>query len=485
MASTAGAVVDGQEAAALQQTPETPNLDVLSSTRGQPRSGGRFFLESNAKLFDVRTRMQQFELMLRTDGVIGAVTDASRHLLLSARMGFERQDGGSQEIADYCNEALGVGDKVGVGRMSEDFESAEAKLLTYRDMGFAYAEEVYKVEDGLVWLDRYAEMRQAAHWQWITDEHGEFAGVRQVDPSGSSLSTFGTVAHVPAHKMLLLTHRGNSNFEGVGLLRGAWFSWRVKTMLLDMMAIAAERWAVATPILVIDPEALQKVESIVWSQTTTKEAVDKLTAMLEDYVSHDKAYMVTYKGLEVSKYGGDMEPERIIPLIRHCNQELLVNWNAPHLGLGTWSEAGSRALGDSQTGAFRAQLANSIEYLAARIGGRAGPGRGTIGRLIGWNFGNISAKDWPQFRSEGVDEDKLLRELGKLPGLVDRGLLTPTTDIEQQLRRLVRMRPLAPSDERTPQERLATPEVQRTVTTTVDGGEGPGEPVPDVEEVDA
>ena len=65
---------------------------------------------------------------------------------------------------------------------------------------------------------------------------------------------------IPASKILLLTlNRTGSNFEGIGLLRPCWWWWKEKQRAATLMAIGLEKWAVPTPLIKVDRQAIDQM----------------------------------------------------------------------------------------------------------------------------------------------------------------------------------------------------------------------------------
>lgn len=386
--------------------------------------------------------------MLRTDPVIAAADYLTSQLALSARFAWEKRGrDSSQEPVDYLNEAFSVGDFTGAGRLPNGFENFLLAAHRYHPIGFAYFEEVYSIDDGLVWVDLVA-LDQSAHYRWIPDQRGRLVGIQQLDKSGNVNFQEDAMPTIAANKLLHFVRqpKSPSDFEGQGALRAAYLSWRGKQHSMDMGLICTERFAVPTPLLKVNLEQAEQTADLArttlgMKQTTVEALITRMTDVLKKYASHESNYLVSFDGFELSTYGGDAyDPSKIVEWIGLLDRQMLVGYLSQWLDLG--SGGGSYALSKSHIDMFKAATANLLDYIGSRISGQAGPGCGTASRLLRWNFPEIKTSDRPVLRHEGVDAGKMQESLGAIPGLIDRNALTADDHLEQQLRRFFRLRPL-------------------------------------------
>ena len=190
--------------------------------------------------------------MMRTDDAVQASWEAVSATLLSASWAWhpgEPKDPLSVKLADEANRMMGVGGRS--GRMRRAWEDQLAELILHEFIGYRYAEPVWEFRRGHGYdLVDLADRDPRAHRQWVTDR-GQLLGVVQ-DPINEDGRFYNASAapKIPASNLLLLSRgRTGQNYEGRGLARAAYFVWTLKTHVLDMISVAAERWGFATPML--------------------------------------------------------------------------------------------------------------------------------------------------------------------------------------------------------------------------------------------
>lgn len=427
------------EARTLQQQPLRPYYAELGISGTRLAGGFISGLEKNAALTTTQWA-QTHEEMLRTDPACNSAMRALFQTLLSAKWRWQRPDNASplaSTAADFLDEAFGFGGKR--GRLKGGWEAALASMLPFVTLGFRYLEEVYAVADGRVWLDRYADREPSAHQRWETDADGNLAAVVQTDVSG--LRTGGQGLSVPANKLVLLTlDRTGQNYAGRGLLRPCWYYWKLKTHALDMLAIAAERFAVPTPRVRVNRKEAQEASGYD-DAGALNTAIDNAKAQAKAYTSHELAYLTEVAGVTFDTFGADFDPARLIAVVDHCDQQIYQAFLLGFMRLGV-NDTGSRAVGEVQETFFRRAGVNILDYVAQVIGGPAGPGMGTAGRLLRWNFPSLPESEYPRLVHEGLTPSPLLAQLPNIIAAKGAGLLTWTREDEQDLRGANGQRPL-------------------------------------------
>lgn len=448
------AEVSAATAAKGIDTPHRPSLR-LQSVSGTRISGGRVWgLESNTALTGLQW-VEMAERMVREDAQVASCMRALTDTLASAKWRFEPAppsgdpalDAVAERALDYCNEAFGLGGKS--SRLLGGFEAAVRGFLPFLGVGYRYAEEHYQYSDGRVWLRRYADCEPSAHKAWVTDAEGELAFVEQSPPGGNARKP----EPIPAHKLVLMTlDRTGQNYEGRGLLRPCYFPWKLKAHALDMLGMGLERWGSPVPVVTIDEQKLinegRDASSIATAQAEAE-------AQAKALVAHDRGYLTTFAGVEFGQFGGTFNPAGAAEVIALCDRQIAQAFLLGFLQLGV-SDTGSRSVGEVQETFFGRAAANFLDQIAAAIGGPAGPGSGTVGRLLWWNFGAaLPPRMYPRLCHDGLDESPLLEMAGAVPGLITAGVLTPTDDLENAFRAGLGVEPLPEPFRRSPSERKA------------------------------
>lgn len=444
--------VSAETAAKAQATPRRPGYDVQVGISGTRLTGGRVWAyEHNSNLTGSAWAVE-CEKMLREDPQIAACARALLDTLASATWRFDPApptgdgdlDAQAKRAADWCNEAFGLAGHV--GQLRGGFEGLVRSMLPFLLVGFRYGEEIYKVAGGYVWLDRLADCEPSAHYKWVTDDDGVLAFVEQQQQGGARKP-----APIPANKLVLFTlDRTGQNYEGRGLLRACHFYYRLKTHTGDMLSIGLERWAVPTPAVYIDRAALALSGLDDGQIDTVREAA---VANAREYVSHELGYLSAPVGVKFETYGdGAFDPAAGRDVVELCDRQIAQSFLLGFLQLGV-SDTGSRSVGEVQESFFGRAAVNFLDQIASVIGGPAGPGTGTVGRLMAWNFPSLPASAFPRLKHDGLGEKPLLDLAGSLPGLTSAGLLTPTDDLESDLRAALGAAPLPDAERRTSAER--------------------------------
>ena len=102
---------------------------------------------------------------------------------------------------------------------------------------------------------------------------------------------------------------------------------------------------------------------------------------------------------------------------------------------------------------FRRSALNIADYVASVVSGEDRRGAGTIGRLIKFNYGDVSPSKLPRLVHTGLDVDALAESLSSLPLLVQSSLLTPDDELERMIRARVGAGDLPEEAERSAVER--------------------------------
>jgi len=394
--------------------------------------------------------------MYRTDPVVRRSFNILKQTLLSAKWRWEAADDSSEaclEYARYANECWGLDGYV--GQMALSWESQLAYLFEYLKNGFRVAEEIYKLERDengsmKVWLDHYADREPTSIYKFISLDDQSLDGVQQWGVNGLH------PAPIPANKMILLTlGQTGSNFAGDGgFFRPCHFYYRSKQRALSLLMIGIERFTSPTPVVKVDRSV---AESLGMTDEDINAAVDEAESQAAAYTSHEAAYLVTSPAVSFEAYGGtasNFNPDMALSVVREADQQISTAFLAQMLELGrVGSDTGSRAVGEVHMSLFRRSALNIADYVASVVSGKDRRGAGTIGRLIKFNYGDVSPSKLPRLVHTGLDVDALAESLASLPLLVQSSLLTPDNELERLIRARVGAGDLPEEAERTAVDR--------------------------------
>jgi hypothetical protein len=313
------------------------------------------------------------------------------------------------------------------------WEQQLSAMVRYVGVGARYQEEVYGVRDGKVYLRKFADREPSAHLRWVWDENGNWSGVEQAEYHGFARKAESFIREIPASKLLLLTHGGTGqNLEGRGALRPCYQWYLMKVHLMDLLAIAAERWAVPTPHVVTDRN---KAIDSGYTAKQVDAAVEEAKSVAEKYLSGEQAWLSSIVGIDFKTFGeGSFDPTGLLASLGHANQEMLSAWLMAFLEMGL-GDVGSRALGQVLQEQSILAVVNVLDTIAGAINGKARSGGGTVSRLVGWN--DPASREHPEvipvLTHRGIKVDRLGQLLPHIPNLINTGALSPSDELEAAL----------------------------------------------------
>lgn len=473
--------VDAAELRALTSTPVDPPLAELGDSGTARRGGWITGYERNPRLRPFSTWAYQADEMIATDPKLAQCEDTLRRTLLTAEWRFEPGPAAIYGSPAERDTALRWADRFnrwwgfdgGAAWQSDTWEAQLSKLLRFVAVGARYAEEIYGIRDGFVFLRSYADREPTAHSRWIWSDDGtQLAGVEQIPPTPFMRTpTFDNRKFfIPASKLLLLTFGGTGqNLEGRGALRACWQWYSLSQHLLDLLAIAAERWAVPTPIIKVNRQAAQDAG---YTPKQIDDAVGSAQTSARRYVAGEEAWLQSIVGVEFDTYGqGNFDPAGLIEAYKQADRMKANAWGLAYLDMGS-NDVGSRAVGQLLQEQAVLAAVNILDIVAGQINGSARPGGGTVGRLMGWNDPEATPATYPVLTHRGIKVDRLSQLLPHLANLVNVGALTVDDAVETGIRDLAGL-PRLPTERTTEQrvaDRTATPPAMDAAT------KGPGLP---------
>lgn len=413
-----------------------PKTTELGST-GSIFVGGRLYgHEFNSDLRGYRW-VEKTQKML-TDAIIKSARNARFESLLSAKWRVRPgvvDHALAEELAELVRENFGLDGHS--GQMSIPWEEQLALFFLFEDVGFRYFEELWREENGRIWLDCWADRLPAAHGKWLSKNKRQLDGVQQrVASWGEGAPT------IPANKLLLLVReQEGSNWEGRGTLRSCHFEWELCVHTLTMLSISIERWAVSTPEMTYDQKKI-------W-ESLHQPTLAKLNAVIKDaekaltqYLSRETSLLVAAEGIKYGTFGdGQMNPSAIKEVEEILTRRVQYAYLVQFLSLGQGS-TGARSVGETHIDFFHTSAKNALDYLAGRIGGRGRPGAGTIGRLVQYNYGDVDPKYLPRLEHSGLSAAALAQAFNVLGQLKQHNLITDTDALEEQILTILEAGPL-------------------------------------------
>ena len=422
-----GSRIDAARAAALQSVDARPESPI--GVGGGLLSGVGAVHEPTKKLRAHPERMRLFRAAKVTAPVY-LTSSLWTNTMRLATPSVEAADDSPQaeEYAHHIRECLGIGTVSPVGvRWPELF----AEWLGAVEYGFS-AHELVCVEAGGRWytVPEYRDQASIAWWLW--DERDRFAGaVQQPRDTGA-----GSVV-LPAGRMLRLTWRpeGRTDASGMGYLRPMEPLAADYQILSALRIVAAQRWAVPTPIATISPDDEQR------KGAAAVEDADDLEDMLSKYASGDRAHIVLPSGWSLATYGGEFDVSRIDATIDATARRIMEVLMQQYLMLGSTNAGGSYSASETQMEAARLAAQGVLEWLADSVSSDYIP------RAVKWQFGDVPASMLPRLRFDGLSSEVFMKHLAALPALVASRILPMTRELQDAVARALEVpQPETPAD---------------------------------------
>ncbi|MEZ4436747.1 MAG: hypothetical protein R3F65_30475 [bacterium] len=404
--------------------------------------GGRVVgVESNAELRDDLWPGVARQMM-RTDDAVQAGVEAIVGTLLSARWTVtpgDPDDPFSRRLADDLTTMLGLAAGPTPGMMTRGWEEIVAQLALAELVGFRYGEPRWSYEPGFgVILDDIEDRCPSAHRAWIM-EAGRLVAVEQAAVMEDGRPSMGQTVRIPAENLILITRGAGNGLIGRGLLRGCFALWRLKTHLLDMMAVASERTAVGVPWLRHDWQAAQEAGI---ERPAFDADLELARDAMDDLVVQGRRWIETGPGIEMDRWGGELDLGKgFIPGLEYCDRGILRALLVAFLALGMSDASGSRALGQVTETFFRRAATQALDRQAGAMNGTSRPGapNGIIGRWVEYNWGPIDPRLLPRMGHAGLTVHPLLELADKLdlgswlpPSRADRAILRRELQMPQE-----------------------------------------------------
>lgn len=386
---------------------------------GTQRYSGFFLEEPNTQWRDEQ-RVDMVEEMRRSDGAVKAVLNGIKAPMLAAEWYIESKD---KKMKEWVESNL--------FRMKRTWKDFLREALAYMDFGHYCFELIFeKSSNGIRLADLAPRIpRSILKWQ-IKDEK---PGITQILRTNES--EVGTTAEIPLSKLLVLTNdKEGDDITGQSILRAAYKHYKYKDVLYRIQGIAAERYGVGIPVVLLPPN---------YSDAERDKAID----MARNIRSNEKAYIVLPKewDLKILTPQGNPEGSSIESAIQHHNTLILMSVLATFLGLGSNnSGGGSFALSKDQSSFFIKHVEDKCTYFSEQITEQV------IKRLVYINFGRKA--EVPRLRFEPLGDIDFSEMSTVLKNLSDTGFINSEDVNMREFTRKVFKLPQMTEEERQAEE---------------------------------
>lgn len=318
------------------------------------------------------------------------------------------------------------------------FKQLLTEALTCVDFGFSIFERAHKRGGSSPEFGQYVGL---SHLGWrhprtleefYTDESGELTGVLQ-QAYGDNQKSITMDAQFLS--VITLDQEGD-NYEGISLLRPCYGAWSRKQMYLKLMAIGIEKTAIPTPTVKVPAGRHDSPE------------FDAMIQVLERLTTHQSNYITYPEGWEIDTLAVSFDADKVKSSIQFENEEMTFAFLANFLLLGAGGNSGAYALSADLSDFFT----KSILYIADQIADEFN----SIGReLIEINFG--PQEKYPKMVPVGIVDEIGAEFANLLKTLVDGKYITPDNNIEELLRKRMKLPAMTDDDKNRRDKRDETP----------------------------
>ena len=360
--------------------------------------------------------IQTYDKMWRSDGQVHSSVTVYTLPLLRAEWSVKPASEGPIDVAI----AQKVQDNL-MGGLDVPWEDLLWQLLTGMYVyGFELREKVWAEpdEEGLIMLKKLAPRLQKTIWRWYPDEHDELASVEQrawrpgkPDAEGKVLSGDFTPVTIPAEKLALFTlNRIGNNFQGISLLRSAYTHWFYKSKLMYLDGIRIERG--------------QGIPTAIAPANANKPDMDRAAEALMSYHAHEKNYLLFPPGWSVQILGmGSASTVNPKVSIDYHDLQIARAVLAQFLNL---SGGGSQALSRDHSSFFLMSLQSVAQTVKSTVN------KQVIRPIVDLNW---EVQRYPTLEVTNLDSRDLDEMGGSLSNLASAGLLTPSREVENAIRK--------------------------------------------------
>jgi len=388
----------------------------IGSEQGSTYFYGRMSDEEFLQKLKFPNGAKVFDMMRRADPQVSAVLQSVFNPIKSASWHVEpaSESDEDKEIADFISKNV-FPSKARIKKgpdYNKTWEETLHEVLLYIIFGYSVMEKVYMFEDGKVWLKKLSPRlpRTIKEFRYKVGSNDFVEAIQKVN---------GREIHLPAKKIVIFTaNKEGATLSGISYLRPVYKPWSIKTDLQKLQAATFERYGMGTPMGTL-PEG---------SSSKDPEGED-LIETLENISSNETSYIVKPFDTEVEMLsGGATTVPDMQSAIDYQDQQITISFLAQFLNLGV-SSFGSRALGNTFVDFFTNSLEGVGDYIASRLNQQL------VQELVDFNY---DVEEYPKLVMSRIDSV----DMDNMAVLSDAGLISSTIETENQLRNILRLKPI-------------------------------------------
>jgi len=372
---------------------------------------GGYFSEEYLNELRGRQGAKLWDQMRRSDATIAMLMNAIINPIKAANWSVDPCEEGNAEFdkqAELCEFIL---------KDQIDFQKLIHEALTVIPFGFSMFEVIHNAVishpkfgtfNGLKALS-FRSQKTIENWI-LEPATGVLKGVNQY-----TYSDLGGNKFIPGEFLLILSlAQEGDNYEGISALRPMLGAYKRKDLYLKLAAIGIEKYAVGVPIGTI-PKGKEKLSEVAEFKKT-----------LQNYTSHEAAYITVPEGWEIEIQKSDFDASKIKEMLTFENTEMINAVVANFLALGMNGAGGAFALGTDLSEFFTAGIQSYADLVCYAIN------RNLFPSLVKLNFGE--QQGYPKLKCTGIS-DKAGKEFAEIIKLLTE---SRALDSDQPLKEFIR-----------------------------------------------
>lgn len=405
---------------------------IAKGASGTPNIGGYIIGEDYNRKLDGLAAIKVYDEMRRSSAQVKASLTVIKQPLASGTWRVNPPENGTPEdtaIAEACQRAL-----MGKGMMVDSWASVLANLHLRFDFGVAVAEKIwaldpsFKVGDtmqAVIRPTRLAPRLPQTFDRFTIDADGQLQELVQRTIKADQYQTIP----IPAADLVVSVHdKEGDQWWGRSVLRSAYMHWYYVVQAYHIDGVRLDRHGVGTPT----------AELSEGHQATPKE-LEKIEKILKAMRSHERGYLITPVGVkfriltpEGTGRGGAAD---LMQSVEHHTSMIARNVLAGFMASET-----KEALGSNRTRTLADIFLAVIESVA--LDTCADLNRSVIWPICDLNFA-MAGREYPSLIASDLSAFDVKGLSDALNQLHQGKFITPTDDIEDVLRALLKLAPLA------------------------------------------
>lgn len=386
--------------------------------------------------------IETYTEMADNDATVGAVLFAIENLMRNADFNIEPggENAKDKEAAEFIESCM--------NDMEETWQEFLSECLSFITYGWSYHEICYKrrvgktsspitnskYADGLIGWRKLPIRAQDTLFGWeYKDGTDDLIGMTQQPPPDFEKVT------IPIEKALhFKTRSRKGNPEGRSILRTAYRAWYFKKRLEEIEGYGMERDLAGFPVLYapfdIWAEDMEGDNTIANAKAEAERIVSSIRRdALEGLVlPGDQADGSKGWKLELLASSGKRQFDTN-QIIDRYDKRIATSVLADFVMLGQ-QQVGSFALADSKTKIFALSIGSYLEVICEVFNNQAIP------RLIDMNGDHFRGiTDYPKMKHGDIDEQDIQQFATAISSLVGAGVLVPDEEMEQEIRRVLKL----------------------------------------------